>query len=132
MKTKLLYVEDELALAGIVKDTLESKGYEVYHVSHGNEVISAFKTYKPSLCILDVMLPGTDGFSLGKIIYGENPDIPIIFLTAKNQTEDVLNGFQSGGRDYLKTNFCPSGAYHFAAHHFGAHPTGGGHAGGYL
>lgn len=105
MKTKLLYVEDELALAGIVKDTLESKGYEVYHISHGNEVISAFKSYKPSVCILDVMLPGMDGFSLGKIIHGENPDIPIIFLTAKDQADDVVKGFHSGGRDYLKKPF---------------------------
>ena len=105
MKTKLLYVEDELALAGIVKDTLESKGYEVFHVSHGNEVLSAFRSYQPSVCILDVMLPGTDGFSLGKIIHGESPDTPIIFLTAKDQTDDVVKGFRSGGRDYLKKPF---------------------------
>ena len=104
-KIKILYVEDELALAGIVKDTLEGQGYDVNLVSDGANVLPQAQHFEPDLCLLDVMLPNIDGFTLGKALKKTKPNLPIIFLTAKNQTADVLNGFKSGGNDYLKKPF---------------------------
>ncbi|MCC5931740.1 MAG: response regulator transcription factor [Cyclobacteriaceae bacterium] len=102
---KVLYVEDEPFLAQIVKESLQSRGYQVEHISHGSLALKAFETLQPEICILDVMLPGADGFEIGKTIRNLNKQIPIIFLTAKTQTGDVLQGFSSGGNDYLKKPF---------------------------
>lgn len=104
-QTKILYVEDELTLANIVKDTLEQAGYQIQLISDGAKVMNAFRNFQPDLCILDVMLPNIDGFALGQSIHQEQPALPIIFLTAKNQTADVVKGFQSGGNDYLRKPF---------------------------
>ncbi len=104
-KIKILYVEDEPALANIVKDTLENKHYEVSLVADGNTVLEEARRFGPDLCLLDVMLPNVDGFTLGKQIRNLLPHLPIIYLTAKNQTADVVKGFQSGGNDYLKKPF---------------------------
>lgn len=105
MKKKLLYVEDEQFLAQIVRETLESKGYEVSYHKDGARVLETLRTFSPDVCILDVMLPTVDGFSLGNSIRNLYPQLPIIFLTAKSQTEDVVKGFASGGTDYLKKPF---------------------------
>jgi DNA-binding response OmpR family regulator len=105
MKTKILYVEDEPFLARIVKETLELKGYEISHSKDGARVIELLNSFNPDICILDVMLPNVDGFTLGSMIRNINPRVPIIFLTAKSQTDDVLKGFSSGGTDYLKKPF---------------------------
>ena len=103
--TKILYVEDELSLAGIVKDTLEASGYHVQLVSDGALVLDAATAFAPDICVLDVMLPNVDGFALGKALKARTPALPIIFLTAKSQTSDVVTGFKSGGNDYLKKPF---------------------------
>lgn len=105
MKAKILYVEDEPFLGKIVKDTLELKNYEVLMKDDGARVLEAFYAFNPDICILDVMLPNVDGFTLGEQIRKRNSSIPIIFLTAKSQTDDVLNGFKSGGTDYLRKPF---------------------------
>ena len=105
MTTKILYVEDEQFLAKIVKETLELKGYEVTHVKDGGQVMNTLKSYTPDICVLDVMLPNVDGFTLGGTIRQLYPGLPIIFLTAKTQTGDVVKGFSSGGTDYLKKPF---------------------------
>ena len=102
---KLLYVEDELALANIVRDTLEGQGYEVVLVSDGAQVLPILENFQPDLCILDIMLPNVDGYSLGKQIQQDLPGLPIIFLSAKNQTADVVKGFRSGGSDYMRKPF---------------------------
>ncbi|HNE27937.1 MAG: response regulator transcription factor [Saprospiraceae bacterium] len=104
-KIRLLYVEDEPFLGKIVKESLESRNYEVCMVADGAEVMAAFGSFQPDICILDVMLPHRDGFSLGQEIRQRYPALPIIFLTAKTQTEDVLKGFASGGNDYLRKPF---------------------------
>ena len=104
-KTKVLYVEDEPFLGKIVKESLESREFEVNMVEDGLLAMPAFEQYQPDICILDVMLPNRDGFTLGKEIRKRSPEMPIIYLTAKNQTKDVLQGFQSGGNDYLKKPF---------------------------
>lgn len=105
MSSKILYVEDEQFLAQIVRETLESKGYEVLHQKDGARVLEALRNFSPDICILDVMLPNVDGFSLGNSIKNLKPQLPIIYLTAKTQTEDVIKGFSSGGTDYLKKPF---------------------------
>jgi len=104
-KVKVLYVEDEPFLAKIVKESLESRLYEVNLITDGLHVIPAFEQYQPDICILDVMLPNMDGFTLGEKIRKKQSDVPIIYLTAKNQTDDVLKGFAVGGNDYLKKPF---------------------------
>ncbi len=102
---QLLYVEDELLLARIVKETLESRGFAVTLVGEGNGVLPALERAAFDLCILDVMLPHVDGFTLAERIRTRYPQLPIIFLTAKVQSGDVLRGFQSGGNDYLRKPF---------------------------
>ncbi|HTJ50691.1 MAG TPA: response regulator transcription factor [Cyclobacteriaceae bacterium] len=104
-KIKILYVEDEPFLGRIVKESLEGRDYEVHMVTDGNEVINKFKTTKPDICVLDIMLPHVDGYSLGKNIRQLSPTTPIIFVTAKTQTEDVIKGFEVGGNDYLRKPF---------------------------
>ncbi len=105
MKKKILYVEDEPFLARIVKETLELKEYHVLHLSEGTGVTESIHWFEPDICILDVMLPHIDGYTLGSMIRKTHPRLPIIFLTAKTQTEDVVKGFSSGGTDYLKKPF---------------------------
>jgi DNA-binding response OmpR family regulator len=103
--SRILYVEDEVFLGKIVKETLESRGYEVWMETHGSDVLDAYRQAKPDICVLDVMLPGKDGFAIATEIRQLNPAIPILFLTAKTQTEDVVKGFTSGGNDYLRKPF---------------------------
>ena len=103
--TKILYVEDEPFLGKIVKESLESRDFQVYMVADGNKAIDVYHEFDPDICVLDVMLPGKDGFSIGSEIRHLDNTIPIIFLTAKDQTEDLLKGFASGGNDYLKKPF---------------------------
>ena len=103
--TKILYVEDEPFLGKIVKESLESRNFEVKMVADGNLVLKAYEQFKPDICVLDVMLPNKDGYSLGNEIRQIKPNLPIIFLTAKTQTDDVLKGFQSGGNDYIRKPF---------------------------
>ncbi|GAB4332174.1 MAG: response regulator transcription factor [Flammeovirgaceae bacterium] len=102
---KILYVEDEPFLGRIVKESLESRQFEVKMVSDGEDVLPAFTDYKPDICILDVMLPNKDGFSIAKEIRKINANIPVIFLTAKTQTDDVVKGFELGGNDYIRKPF---------------------------
>lgn len=104
-KIKLFYVEDEPSLAKIVKESLESREFEVKMITSGLNAIAEFKNYVPDVCVLDVMLPHKDGFTIGQEIRSLKKDIPILFLTAKNQTEDVLKGFASGGNDYIRKPF---------------------------
>lgn len=104
-KVKVLYVEDELFLGKIVRESLESRGFEVIMESDGAKVMDAFKRSVPNICVLDVMLPNKDGFTIADEIRLLNEDVPIIFLTAKTQTEDVVKGFSLGGNDYVRKPF---------------------------
>ena len=105
MKKKVLYIEDELHLARIVQDTLELKGYEVCHRPDGSRIKDQLESFGPDICLLDVMLPDTDGFALGNHIRNLNPGVPIIFITARTQATDIVKGFSSGGTDYIKKPF---------------------------
>jgi DNA-binding response OmpR family regulator len=104
-ESKILYVEDEEVLAGLVKDHLERNGFSVKWVSHGNEAEVVYKAFQPDLCILDIMLPGLSGYEIGKLIRNQDKEVPIIFLTAKSESKDVVEGFKSGGNDYLRKPF---------------------------
>jgi DNA-binding response OmpR family regulator len=104
-KVKIFYVEDEPSLGKIVKESLESRDFEVNMITSGLNAVAEFKMYAPDVCVLDVMLPHKDGFTIGQEIRSLKKDIPILFLTAKNQTEDVLKGFASGGNDYIRKPF---------------------------
>ncbi|MDH3649952.1 MAG: response regulator, partial [Saprospiraceae bacterium] len=103
--THILYVEDEPFLGKIVRESLESRDFEVTMCTDGGKVMQIFDSSQPDICILDIMLPGKDGYYLAKEIRERYPQLPIIFLTAKSQTEDVIKGFASGGNDYLKKPF---------------------------
>lgn len=105
MSVKVLYVEDEPFLSRIVSDGLKSSGYAVEVVGDGNRVMAAFEKLDPDICILDIMLPSKDGYEVAQELRKAKPDLPIIFLSAKVLTEDVVKGFKSGGNDYLKKPF---------------------------
>ena len=92
-KPKILLVEDDSSLGFIISDQLKSMGYSVTLCSDGLEGFQRFNEDKYQLCILDVMMPRKDGFTLAKDIRTLNNDIPILFLTAKSMTEDKINGF---------------------------------------
>jgi DNA-binding response OmpR family regulator len=104
-KTKVLYVEDETFLAKIVSETLESRGYDVVLEEDGGKALQRFADAKPDVCVLDIMLPNKDGFTIADEIREKDTDVPIIFLSAKSQTSDVLNGFKMGANDYIRKPF---------------------------
>lgn len=98
-------VEDELSLAMVVSDNLQSAGYRVTHARDGEEGLRTFFATEPDLVILDVMMPKADGYSVAKSIRETDRRTPILFLTAKVQTKDVITGFESGGNDYIRKPF---------------------------
>lgn len=104
-KLKILLVEDDFNLGFVIQDQLKSEGYDVNLCSDGVDGLKKFNEELFHMCILDVMMPKKDGFTLAKDIRKINVDIPILFLTAKNQTEDKIEGFKSGGDDYLTKPF---------------------------
>ena len=105
MAIKVLYVEDELFLGKIVKESLESRGYEVYMEADGTSVLNRFREFEPDVCVLDIMLPNKNGFEIAQEIRAFDKMAPIVFLTAKAQTEDVVKGFSVGGNDYIRKPF---------------------------
>jgi DNA-binding response OmpR family regulator len=104
-KAKVLYVEDEVFLAKIVSETLQSRGYDVILESDGGRATDQFVREKPDVCVLDIMLPNKDGFTIADEIREKDTKVPIIFLSAKSQTADVVNGFKLGANDYIRKPF---------------------------
>jgi DNA-binding response OmpR family regulator len=104
-KPKVLYVEDEIFLAKIVRETLQGRGYDVVLESDGAKALELFKSLSPDVCVLDIMLPNKDGFEIADGIRELNTDVPIIFLSAKSSTDDVVNGFKVGANDYMRKPF---------------------------
>lgn len=104
-KTKILYVEDEVFLAKIVSETLQTRGYEVVLESDGGKAVEQFSKEKPDVCVLDIMLPNKDGFTIADEIREKDTQVPLIFLSAKSQTSDVVNGFKLGANDYIRKPF---------------------------
>lgn len=102
---RVLLVEDEEILAGVVKETLEMKGFEVVLANNGVAAWELYRSFNPEICIVDVMMPKKDGITLVEEIRTMDQDTPLIFLTAKGEVQDVLRGFQAGADDYLKKPF---------------------------
>ncbi|NOU60620.1 response regulator transcription factor [Marinifilum caeruleilacunae] len=101
----ILLVEDDPNLGQVLNDFLELEGFNVTLARDGEAGFEEFSKSKFNICLLDVMLPKMDGFSLGKKIRKKDKDIPIIFLTAKSLKEDKLKGFDLGGDDYITKPF---------------------------
>ncbi len=104
-KAQLLYVEDDESLSFVTKDNLELQGYAVTHCMDGNTALIEAKKGEYDLCILDVMLPETDGFTIAEEIRKYDKNVPIIFLTAKSLKEDKIKGLKIGGDDYITKPF---------------------------
>ena len=102
---KILLVEDDPNFGTVLKDYLVMNDYDVVHAKNGMEGFEKFKKDDYDMCILDVMMPYKDGFTLAKEIREKNEEIPIIFLTAKAMKEDVLKGYKVGADDYLNKPF---------------------------
>ncbi len=101
----ILLVEDDSSLGFIIQDILKSEGYKVHLATDGKEGLQKFNSNSYDLCLLDVMMPKKDGFSLAKDIRKVNTEVPIIFLTAKSMNEDKIEGFKSGADDYITKPF---------------------------
>lgn len=102
---KVLLVEDEEALGMVVSDSLRSRGFDVTYCTDGEKGLEEATQGSYDILALDVMLPKMDGFTIAKEFRKNDQHTPIIFLTAKSQTEDVVEGFELGGNDYLKKPF---------------------------
>jgi len=105
MEIKILLAEDDVNLGFVVADHLKSEGFKITLCNDGQDALKRFNEEKYHLCILDVMMPKKDGFTLAKDLRKLNLDIPILFLTAKSQLEDKAEGYKSGGDDYLTKPF---------------------------
>ncbi|MBT4400609.1 MAG: response regulator transcription factor, partial [Bacteroidetes bacterium] len=101
----ILFVEDDPYLGTIIKDLLEIEGFTINFHKKAESALVDFMNQKMDFCLLDVMLPGMDGFELGRKIRALDKMVPILFLTAKSQKADVIEGFGAGADDYLKKPF---------------------------
>ena len=104
-KSKVLLAEDDLSLGYVIKDNLQDAGYDVVLCSDGQTAIEKFDKTQYDICLLDVMMPNKDGFSVAKKIRQQSDLIPILFLTAKSMEEDKIKGFQTGADDYITKPF---------------------------
>lgn len=105
VKSKILLVEDDTNFGKVLKNYLELNDFVVELARDGILGLAAFRREKFDLCILDVMMPNLDGFSLGEEIRNIDPDVPLFFLTAKNMKEDILHGYKLGADDYILKPF---------------------------
>jgi len=101
----LLLAEDDRNLGNLLKNYLDAKGYQTTLCLNGQEAIDAFSKQPVDFCILDIMMPVKDGFTVAKEIRAKDKKTPILFLTAKSMQEDKLKGFEIGGDDYLTKPF---------------------------
>ena len=100
-KEKLLLVEDDVNFGFVLKSYLEMNNFYVTLITDGKDAVNAFLSREYNLCILDVMLPNVDGFTIAKEIKRISPSCPVIFLTARSLKEDIMEGFRIGADDYL-------------------------------
>lgn len=101
----IMIIEDEKNIRELIKKSLIKKGYGVTAFENAESAISQFHDYKPDIVILDIMLPGMDGFESCEKLRGLDSDLGIIMLTAKSQNEDIINGLSKGADDYIKKPF---------------------------
>lgn len=101
----ILLVEDDMNLGFVIQDTLKMEGFKVHLCKDGKEGLLQFNKEKYDLCLLDIMMPKKDGFSLAEDIRKTNTEVPIVFLTAKGMTEDKIQGLKLGADDYITKPF---------------------------
>lgn len=101
----ILYVEDDINLSFVTKDNLSLAGYTVHHCATGKEALEKINKQSFSLCLLDIMLPQIDGFTIAEEIRKKDKNVPIIFLSAKSLTEDKVKGLKIGADDYITKPF---------------------------
>ncbi|MGO1173522.1 MAG: MtrAB system response regulator MtrA [Actinomycetaceae bacterium] len=106
MNARLLVVDDDVALAEMIGIVLQSEGFDVVHVADGAAAPETFRQTHPDIVLLDLMLPGLDGIQICRIIRAES-DVPIIMLTARSDTLDVVAGLEAGADDYVQKPFKP-------------------------
>jgi DNA-binding response OmpR family regulator len=102
---KILLAEDDIDFGAILKQYLELQNFTVIWAKDGEEALDLFKTNSFDICVLDVMMPKIDGFTLAEKIVDSNPEIPFVFLTARNQNEDKIKGLKLGADDYIVKPF---------------------------
>jgi len=105
MPERLLVVEDEAHLSEVIADNLELEGFAVEVVADGQRALERARAEPPALIVLDVMLPGLDGFAVCERLRAEGCEVPVLFLTARNENEDRVRGLELGGDDYLGKPF---------------------------
>lgn len=105
MKDKILLVEDDSTLSMIVSETLQRDGFEVLTAGDGEDGLKKFTRHGADLIIADVMMPRMDGFEMGRRIRQIDRNVPLLFLTARSEIDDIVEGFELGGNDYLKKPF---------------------------
>ena len=105
MAQKILLVEDDPCFGSVLKSYLELSDYEVVHCVNGAAGLEAFRKEKFDLCLLDVMMPEMDGFTLGKKIRELDVAVPFVYITAKSLKEDVKLGYEIGADDYIVKPF---------------------------
>ena len=102
---KILLAEDDADFASVLKQYLELYGYTVFHANDGEEALALFRKENFNICVFDVMMPKIDGFTLAEKIIKINPEIPFVFLTARQLKEDKLKGLKLGADDYIAKPF---------------------------
>ena len=107
-KIRVLLVEDEQTLADIIADTLSEKDFTVTVAYNGIEGLRAFESERPQVVVTDIMMPGMDGLSFVRQLRRKDASVPILFLSARSAAEDVVQGFETGGNDYLRKPFAMS------------------------
>ncbi len=105
IRATILLAEDDNSLAFMLKDSLEDEGYKVVHCADGQSAIDTFQKDKFDLCILDIMMPNKDGYTVAKKIRQKSDVIPILFLTTKNLEDDKLKGYDLGADDFISKPF---------------------------
>jgi two-component system OmpR family response regulator len=104
-EARLLVVDDEPNIVELLSASLRYAGFEVATASGGQQAIEVARTFRPDLLVLDVMMPGLDGFGVVSRLRGEGQRMPVVFLTARDATEDKVNGLTLGGDDYITKPF---------------------------
>jgi DNA-binding response OmpR family regulator len=104
-RATILYAEDDTSLAFMIKDALENEGYKVIHCADGQTAIDVFDKDKFDLCLLDIMMPYKDGYTVAKKIRQQSDVVPLLFLSTKNMEDDRLKGYETGADDYIPKPF---------------------------
>ncbi|MCP4306471.1 MAG: response regulator transcription factor [Actinomycetia bacterium] len=104
-KAQILVVDDEQMLLDMVSDALSFAGYDIVVATDGLAALSVVRNQRPDLVILDVNMPEPDGFQVARSLHSTDPDLPVLFLTARSDIDDLRTGFEAGGDDYLTKPF---------------------------